>query len=426
MNTKGSSYILVLVIVMTVFLNLSIAINISKYQNIITEAYNGSINNYEMAVSGIEKTTNIINRELHINKNRLYEQLIGELVGNIKYSSIEYKIDSTINKQNGTFSMKNQFIEANLNKIAYDITVKSLDEMQFIKTETSYLYTYNIYTNDEKNKHEVIVIIKPINIGGEYKFDITSTANNSIDGKLESRSTVTATIKMNKFYEESTLYPNFKWETVKKFLNKSIYASGSVQILDDASVSFMEYMTDIDVNINSTLNDTVWSYQNPTIIMNYFTTSPIDVSKFYVEGQPIPTIILNNTNTAIRLYSSDSSKNDFIGIIFSKEDIAITGINIEGSIVCLKDISISSSGKNLIFKENKDMIFTIRLADSELYYKILDYLNITNFNKLTTKQVQSEAEMKILLGNLNFSNTALFDFYGMSEIKYDIFFMKEL
>lgn len=144
-----------------------------------------------------------------------------------------------------------------------------------------------------------------------------------------------------------------------------------------------------------------WSYETPIQIVR---DGAINIDDYYIYdesgvGRPYPTIIINNSDTALKI--TGTRGNSFKGVIISEGNVQIEGeLTIEGSLIIGgkdhgtetavkardkimlgKDVGLSLSGDTtkVTIIHNPDMLLKMNVADKVLFRSILDALKITQF-----------------------------------------------
>lgn len=384
---KGSSYVFIIVVMTVITIMISTSLNISIYHMVTTNAYKKDSNNYYIALLGAEKVLNMINNNF---QNNLYN-IKKETTKTILYENLEeisyYKIDDFQNKYNGDFHLKQKDTTNKIGdkdtyyKEAYIKAINYFTEL-YLADKKSFSYEVEL-SEEDFNKYTVyITISKNLNIENEFK--VLSKAknlgtNNSItlEGKL----------KIKDVQNEEIIYETYNFKNILEWFNYPMYIKGLV--VKNNSTILGEYSENTNVNFSNIINnnvqleDTLWSVEYPVIYSNELSTD-IDISQFYVDEKPIPTIIINaNENGHIKLSYSDANKNYFKGLIVSAGNIVINeniDIHLEGNVFCGNSVYLENTNLNLI--KNTNLIFDINTEQISDKRKILDKFNITSFNEM--------------------------------------------
>lgn len=192
---------------------------------------------------------------------------------------------------------------------------------------------------------------------------------------------------------------------------KGFYSSGLVERETFDTALKASELTNLLPTMLSDIN-MEWSYETPICIKN---GGEVDISKFYVaEGtlthQAYPSIIINKGETnKLTIKASDSTRNQFKGIIISQGPVEIEGdLTINGTVIIGGPESMPNPGSEdrkaiftgnhagLIIKsgtvtltndssnpanEDAQTLMTVVAKDHELYRKILDMLYITDYSE---------------------------------------------
>ena len=121
-----------------------------------------------------------------------------------------------------------------------------------------------------------------------------------------------------------------------------------------------------------------WSIANPVLVTAGGT---VDISQFYVDGNPYPTVLINKGSGTLTLKASGGK--NFTGIIVSEGPVDLesgaqgNNITITGTLVLGKSLDLNNNTLNVAY--DKNVIFGANYADKEVFRYILDALNITKF-----------------------------------------------
>lgn len=408
MSERGSSYVFVIIVVMIVISNLYLVIGISSFQTEITNAYDENLNNYEMAVSGIETTLNILNREISKNTYRINDNILKKIEKMTDNINLLYKLETNTNNYQGIFKIKddlfNDIVSSEVRNVALDVL-----ENVFTKRDEVYTYDYSVTSNVGENEYLITVIVKEITENGNKYFNVESLAENI---NINASVVVLGKIDLKDLNLENKIHPKFEWNIQDIIFEYSIYTLGDIIWGNLRDENIINYGESTDIGKVNNLLETFWSENNNVLIIKKQGANFIDISNFYIENNQQETIIINDTNSELKIYPSDINKNKFNGVVYSKGAVTIDSIEFEGTLICDADVTVLESYDSTSFIENKDIIFKVNVAEKGLYYKILDYLDITKFSEITKK----ETEVYEVLENIKIKNKVLLEKQTINDV----------
>ena len=421
-NNRGSLYIFVLIIIMSITIIISIISNIAIHNFEIIKSHKENAYLYEYAFQGIENVVYEINSVLDEKRMHISEQTLRDVVNENIRENVYYEIMSLENKYNGDFYLKSRFstnFENNANL--------------YIRNER---YEYEIENDSRNIKLEIW-----ISVGAEV--DITSRATNIDTGDARA---VGAKVQMSGSGAEM-IVPTYVWRSEPMWSEYGVFAKGvvvigvedEIEIEDDGEWEEVEISPQGYINVNyieggflesygmAFSENVEWSRENPVMVIKDFRNN-IDVSNFYVNGEAIETaIIVDNVNLhEVFIYSSSPSQNTFRGVIYTKGNVTVDAVNIEGHVLSEGNVSIlNRANLQIDIRAKKDSVFEINLLDKELKHRLYDYLKITEFNRVSSVKTEAESAINQILMNSDFANNAtllvdLMDnmYYKIIEINY--------
>lgn len=177
--------------------------------------------------------------------------------------------------------------------------------------------------------------------------------------------------------------------------------------MDDKNIPQLLNFEDVISGLPDAHTDAhAWSYSNPVVVTSG--NIEVDVSSFYVNddgtgNKPYPSIIVHSEGT-LTLKATDTTKNEFNGVIISTGDVRISGtIKINGTLIVAGTYEsanptnrevrmrgewiggydpglVIDSGDDLTITHDPDALLKVNVSEDKLYRQILDALKITNYS----------------------------------------------
>lgn len=344
-SSKGSAYIYVLIIMLSIFIMLNVVISITSNEVLIVNAKYQNGNLYHMAKGGIDIGLNALN-------NVVIENI----------HSINHKILEDLHMQDlkeiVTFISEDNPFTGNFHITHNETLYKSLFEKHTNDYISDFLVETNGILNLDIENYSVDIFLNYNNIRGHY--NVVSVATNTT---TNISITLEAILTFNWIVDNQIISENYMWYDIPMH-----YENGMSEF-----VNFDEVY-----NTQSYLYENNWMHEYP-ILFNSNENLYIDIANFYYEDIATNSIIIHNGEGDLYIHTSEESKNMFNGIILSRGNIVFEEGDyiVEGNLISGGYINY----KDLNFTPNSDILFYINFENKEHTRQLYDSLFLTNFTE---------------------------------------------
>lgn len=342
-SSKGSAYIYVLIIMLSIFLMLNVVINITSNEVLIVNVKYQNGNLYSMAEWGIDLGLYSLNSVIIENVHSINYKILKDLQSKNLREMVTFI--SKDNPYTGSFHITHN---NSLYKSLYEKHAQFYINEFLIETDGMMKLNLENYTID--------ISIHYNNIRGHY--NIVSVATNII---TNISMTLEAILIFNGEIFSQVISENYIWYDIPVYYETGMYEF----------VNFNEVY-----NIQNNLYNDNWLYEYPILLIND-ENYHVDIASFYYEDIATNSIIIHNGEGNLYIYTSEESKNTFNGIILSKGNIAFKEghYNVEGNLISGGYIDYT----NLNFTPNSDILFYINFKNKEHTRQLYDSLFLTNY-----------------------------------------------
>ena len=357
---RGSAYLFVMIIMFSIFIMLTVSISLTSQSAKVSFAYSDNANLYYLAVDFTEKFVAELNEQLVSQRNEIHEEIFERVKVRLEESPEEYIFyeDNSGNVYEGNFYLKEEDVtiggvvilsgeKNNLYALLYRSYVLSIFNSRLMDGESIARYEITIEENSVPTKYEILITYLDER-NGVYKF--RSTARNLTNRNSDS---VIAELVLTIDEHKEVLYENYQFRIEPEYLNKNSFLTN-----EDLQVN-----EDIEIY----LRDHEWTEKNP--VAYYSVGETVDISKFYNDSEPVPTILILEDENFI--YSEDENKR-FTGVIYTNGELEIS-----------EDVLI----------EHKNNFLDIIIDTVSFRRMIYDYFQLTDFQSLQAKLIFKELKL---------------------------------
>ncbi|MDR1531857.1 MAG: hypothetical protein LBS62_06690 [Clostridiales bacterium] len=382
----GSTYIYVIITMISVFVLLSICLHTANTSMTVSRAHDIYLDMYPMAVSGVEKAADILNTMVWEKREAIFQSALEKLCVNGFEGTAVYRVPDVSEPYQGEFFLKDNifaryFAEAALEEVFTSSEAGTSEGMSFMFDQLMD-EPHGEGTRDCSVQVKAVADSKGCNVeSAALRGDLRVVAEGRID--------------FMPYKGGEMLTPIYGWRDAPYWAEYG--ASEYATVMGQAELSGSEFPGE-------------WS---ETVPVEARGVDILDVSGFYgSNGEPVSTIVLDLTlrGSPLTLRASDSSRNAFYGLVFSKNDVILDNIIVTGSVVSAGGIIYPHSllefplGAAGVIVPDPDALFKIKFADSIMQKKIFDILGVTDFAGSFGPEVETEAEN--VLGQLVISRPA--------------------
>lgn len=400
LSERGGAYILVLVVMSSVFVILAAAFNTVAYQMQAARAYRDNANLYDLAVSGAEQAEKILNQCLVRVHPDISSDTV-EILQNMPFADIAMYAEGFHLKKPDSGGLRGESGALFKDLFASAAAEYIKDELELLFGNDSYSFSFGA-TVDEGDKEYNYVVSVDISVDiSEIPtvYRILSYAQNTqADIKLG----VCAEIILAESVGNETIIEKYSWQSVPPR-----FGSGIVAEYED-----WDGVWDLSVDMSSLAQG--WSAENPVYITAY---PVVDISAFYDGGEPLPTVVLHTADTTLLITASDLDLCEFKGVIISMGSVEFDNVYIEmeGSLLSSGNITVNHVFTSVIY--DAGMLFDIRFADPTDRRRLLDFLRLTAY-----KDAASPAEYNIdsILGEYIRIQPYIFEIRDSERIRFQI------
>ncbi len=263
----------------------------------------------------------------------------------------------------------------------------------------------------------------------EYTF--TQTAYSAKTGVRKKSEAIIALKPAGATYEER-LSPIFAWNDALKSAPGNPYKfysfpissadiateAGATAITNNPLNPAAFYSEAIDKSV-SLANPSGWTPQNPLL---QTTGGTIDAAQFYIDGTPIPSIIIGGTGTLT--ISANSANNRFTGLIITEGDIIIDNATITGGVICRGRVTLRQAATVI---SDADAVFRAAFTDAALHRRIMDFLRVTSFKSMTaTAPATRTTNIAPLLGFAAVAPGGSVEIKGFDDLRLEVIKLQEI
>ncbi len=387
-NSRGSAYVYVVIVMLTVFLMLYTAVTITGYEMKVSKVFVKSADIYSYALNMAEEACLQINASMEMQRQAAHAQAVENIFSEDIEKIIFYEAASPLEPYKGDFFFKekNSSVTGAKNVLYERIFIRNL------YTAMPVVFNFSKQIQDE-NAGGIQLSAQAIKSGEKYVIEITATTTSS-------QTTYKGQIAISEKPHKEVAEIGYEWRTVSP-----LFSARELTKVDWAGVREQPFDED-----------------NPLVMLT--DDSAIDISSFYVDGNPIPSVVICGGN--LSLTASDGLKTKFTGVIVSNGEV----VNDSGGIITLNGALISSNAvpilnTTVVFDEN--VIFSVNFKDKYIKRQLFDILGLTAFNRIGTLTVTDEVKIRDIFNYLKPSaNKTALTLLGLPQIKYELLNFKQV
>jgi len=340
----GSTYIFVLMVMLTLFLMITAVIGVTAAGRRISGHYVQFAGLYDLALAGNERAFFLLRQEVERHNQTINER--------VKQRIYEDGIESHLLYRDGRFLLGDYFLRLfreEKNAVLTDFLVSNFSQGIFRdargRTYTGRYFSYSL--NVGTGTYDVRTYLFEPRLSG---YRVRSTARKFIGDQPGTTTAVYGRIDWPVLIHQTEVIPvTYTW----RYTPLAWFMAGAYDFAD------------FQGNFSG-LSHRFWQPENALVITD---TSSIDVQPFV----GIPTLIIYTGLLPLHIYGASS----FSGIILSERDVYIEDIIIEGSVVAGGAVHLVSGA---FVESAPDMLFSIPLAESDRRM-VFDFLGLTRFDQ---------------------------------------------